>query len=350
MKAIVCPNYGSPDVLKFQEVEKPTLKDDEVLVKIHAAGVNAGDWHLMRADPFLIRLMSGLTKPKQPILGGDFAGQIEAVGKNVSQFKVGDEVFGASSNFGAFAEYVAVSENTIVLKPANMTFEQVAAVPTAAMTALQGLRDHGKITAGQKVLINGASGGVGSFAVQIAKALGAEVTGVCSTRKMNMVRSLGADHVIDYKKEDFSQSGQTYDLILGVGGYYPLASYKRALKPNGIYVMTGGETKQMFETMFLGSFMSMTSSKKITNFIQKISKQDLLFLKELLEQGKLSPVFDKSYPLADVPKAIAYLESGKAKGKLVIKIERTAAPTFTKPNSENVLASESVYTYNAAMQ
>ncbi len=347
MKAIVCPRYGSPDVLKFQDVAKPSPKDDEVLVKVHAAGVNAGDWHLMRADPFLIRLMVGLTKPKQPILGGDFAGQIEAVGKNVSHFKVGDDVFGASSNFGTFAEYVAVSENAIVLKPKNMTFEQVAAVPTAAMTALQGLRDHGKIKAGHKVLINGASGGVGSFAVQIANALGAEVTGVCSRGKMDMVRSLGADHVIDYEKEDFTKTGQQYDLILGVGGYYPLADYKRALKPNGIYVMTGGETKQMFETMFLGSFMSMTSSKKITNFIQKISKQDLLFLKELLEQGKVSPVIDKSYPLADVPKAITYLESGKAKGKLVIKIEPTAAPTFTEPNSENVQAS---YTYNAGMQ
>lgn len=325
MKAIVCPTYGSPDILKFQDVAKPTPKDDEVLVKIHAAGVNAGDWHLMRADPFLIRLMFGLTKPKQPILGGDFAGQVEAVGKNVSQFQVGDEVFGASPSFGAFAEYVAVPEDAIVLKPANITFEQAAAVPMAAMTALQGLRDHGKIQAGQKVLINGASGGVGSFAVQIAKALGAEVTGVSSGGKLDMVRSIGADHVIDYKKEDFSQSGQQYDLILGVGGYYPLASYKRALKHGGIYVMTGGETKQMFETMFLGSFMSMTSSKKITNFIQKINQNDLAFISELLEQGKLSPVIDKSYPLADVPKAIAYLESGKVKGKLVISQSKTQA-------------------------
>ncbi|MCA9838204.1 MAG: NAD(P)-dependent alcohol dehydrogenase [Trueperaceae bacterium] len=320
MKAIVCPSYGSPDILEFQDVTKPSPKDNEVLVKIHAAGVNAGDWHLMRADPFLIRLMFGFTKPKQPILGGDFAGQVTAVGKNVSQFKVGDEVFGASSKFGAFAEYVAVSENTIVSKPTNMTFEQVAAVPTAAVTALQGLRDHGKIKAGQKVLINGASGGVGSFAVQIAKALGAEVTGVCSSGKMNMVRSLGADHVIDYKKEDFTKTGKQYDLILGVGGYHPLSAYKRALKPNGIYVMTGGKTKQMFETMSLGSLLSMTSSKKITNFIVKINNQDLLFLTELLEQGKLSPVIDKSYPLTDVPKAIAKLESGKVKGKLVIKV------------------------------
>ena len=336
MKAIVCPTYGSPDVLKFQDVAKPSPKDDEVLVKIHAASVNAGDWHLMRADPFLMRLIFGLTKPKQPILGGNFAGQIEAAGKNVTQFQVGDEVFGASPSFGAFAEYVAVPENAIVLKPANVSFEQAAAVPTAAMTALQGLRDHGKIQARQQVLINGASGGVGSFAVQIAKAFGAEVTGVCSTSKVDMVRSLGADYVIDYKKENFTQNGQQYDLILGVGGYHPLAAYKRALKPKGIYVMMGGDGKQMFDAMFFGPLMSMNNSKTITNFVQKISQQDLLFLKELMEQGKLSPVIDKSYPLADAPKAIAYLESGKAKGKLVIMVEPATAPAFTEPNVENV--------------
>ena len=339
MKAIVCPTYGSPDVLQFQDVAKPSPKDNEVLVKIHAASVNAGDWHLMRADPFLMRLIFGLTKPKQPILGGNFAGKVEAAGKNVTQFQPGDEVFGASPNFGAFAEYVAVPENAIVLKPANVSFEQAAAVPTAAMTALQGLRDHGKIQAGQQVLINGASGGVGSFAVQIAKALGAEVTGVCSTSKLDMVRSLGADYVIDYTQEDFTKTGQQYDLILGVGGYHPLAAYKRALKPKGIYVMTGGDGKQMFDAMFFGPLMSMTSSKTITNFVQKISQEDLLFLKELMEQGKLSPVIDKSYPLADVSKAIAFLESGKAKGKLVIKVEPTAAPAFTKLNAANAQVS-----------
>ena len=344
MKAVVCPTYGSPDVLKFQDVAKPSPKDDEVLVKVHAAGVNAGDWHLMRADPFLIRLMIGLTKPKQPILGGDFAGKVEAVGKNVTQFQVGDEVFGASANFGTFAEYVAVAQDAAVLKPDTMSFEQVAAVPTAAMTALQGLRDHGKIKAGQKVLINGASGGVGSFAVQIAKALGAEVTGMCSAAKTDMVRSIGADHIIDYTKESFTDSGQQYDLILGVGGYYPLAAYKRALKPNGIYVMTGGETKQMFEAMFLGSITFMTSSKKVTNFIQKISQKNLLFLKELMEQGKLSPVIDKSYLLADAPKAIAFLESGKAKGKLVIKVEPKTVQAFTEP------VTESGYRYNAEVR
>lgn len=339
MKAIVCPTYGSPDVLELQEVATPTPKDDEVLVKIHAASVNAGDWHLMRADPFLIRLAFGFTKPKHSILGGDLAGTIEAIGKNVTQFQVDDEVFGSSPTFGAFAEYVAVPEKALVVKPANMTFEQVAAVPTAAMTALQGLRDHGKIQAGQKVLINGASGGVGSFAVQIAKALGAEVTGVCSTSKMDMVQTIGADHVIDYKKEDFTRTGQHYDLILGVGGYYPLADYKRALKPKGIYVMTGGETRQMFETMFLGSFMSMTGSKKITNFLEKANQKDLVFVKELLESGKVTPVIDKGYPLSQVPEAIGYLEEGRAKGKIVINVAPKIVPTFTEPATEDIAES-----------
>ena len=320
MKAIVCPTYGSPDVLEFREVTKPTPEDDEVLVKIHAAGVNAGDWHLMRADPFLIRLAFGFTKPKHPILGGDLAGQIEAVGRNVTQFHVGDAVFGSSARFGAFAEYVAVPESALVSKPANMTFEQAAAVPTAAVTALQGLREHGRIQAGQEVLINGASGGVGSFAVQIAKALGAEVTGVCSTSKLDMVRSLGADHVIDYRVEDFSDRGRQYDLILGVGGYYPVASYRRALKPEGVYVMTGGETRQMFETMFLGSFLSMTGSKKMTNYMVKSSQEDLAFVKGLLEAGEVRPVVDRSYSLREVPAAIRDLEAGRAKGKLVINV------------------------------
>ena len=320
MKAIVCPTYGSPDVLEFREVPKPTPEDDEVLVKIHAAGVNAGDWHLMRADPFLIRLAFGLTKPKHPILGGDLAGQIEAVGRNVTQFHVGDAVFGSSARFGAFAEYAAVPESALVSKPANMTFEQAAAVPTAAVTALQGLREHGRIQAGQEVLINGASGGVGSFAVQIAKALGAEVTGVCSTSKLDMVRSLGADHVIDYTVEDFTDRGRQYDLILGVGGYYPVASYRRALKPEGVYVMTGGETRQMFETMFLGSLLSMTGSKKMTNYMVKSNQDDLVFVKGLLEAGNVRPVVDRSYSLREVPAAIRDLEAGRAKGKLVIHV------------------------------
>lgn len=320
MKAIVCPTYGSPDVLEFREVTKPTPGDDEVLVEIHAAGVNAGDWHLMRADPFLIRLMFGFGKPKHPILGGDFAGRVEAVGGDVTRFQVGDEVFGSSATFGAFAEYAAVPERALVPKPATVTFEQAAAVPTSAVTALQGLRDHGKLQAGHEVLINGASGGVGSFAVQIAKALGADVTGVCSTSKVDMVRSLGADHVIDYTKEDFTAKGKQYDLILGVGGYHPLSSYRRALKPEGIYVMAGGETKQMFETMVLGSLMSMTGSKKMTNYIVRSNPEDLAFVGDLLEAGKVRPVIDRSYSLRDVPDAIRYLEAGRAKGKLVIDV------------------------------
>ena len=229
MKAIVCTKYGSPDVLKFEEVQKPVPGDDEVLIKVHAAAANAGDWHLMRADPFMIRLMYGLQKPKHEILGTDVAGCVEAIGKNVTQFQPGDEVFGnmSSPGFGAFAEYVCAPENSIALKPSNITFENAAAVPSAAGTALQALRDKGQIQSGQKVLINGASGGVGTFAVQIAKAFGAEVTAVCSTGNMEMVRSIGADHVIDYTKEDFTQNGQQYDLIIAAYGYHPISDYKR---------------------------------------------------------------------------------------------------------------------------
>ena len=325
MKVIVQTKYGSPDVLKLSEVTKPTPKDNEVLIKVHAASVNAGDWHLMRADPFLIRLMYGLTKPKHPTLGSDVAGIVEAVGKNVIQFKPRDGVFGdiSTSGLGAFAEYVAVPETTLVLKPDNLTFEQVAAVPVAAVTALQGLRDHGKIQPGQKVLINGASGGVGTFAVQLAKAFGADVTGVCSASKMDLVRSLGADHVIDYTQEDFTQNGQPYDLILGVGGFHPLAAYKRTLSSGGRFVMTGGETKQMFQTMLLGPWMSMRGNKKLMNYLAKPNQKDLRFIKELLESGKLTPAIDRCYPLAEVPEAIRYLESGRAKGKVVISLKRT---------------------------
>ncbi len=249
MKAMVITKYGPPDVLELQEVAKPAPKDDEVLIKVRAASVNAGDWHLMRADPFLVRLMYGLSKPNIKILGSDVAGQVEAVGQNVTQFSLGDEVFGdlSESGLGAFAEYVCAPEHALALKPATLTFEEAAATPLAAVTALQGLRDHGHIRAGHKVLINGASGGVGTFAVQLAKHFGTEVTGVCSTKKAEMVRSLGADHVIDYIKEDFTQKGERYDLILGIGGYHALTEYKRALHPEGRYVMTGGATKQMFQ-------------------------------------------------------------------------------------------------------
>ena len=268
MKAIVVHKYGSPDVLQLKEVAKPTPKDDEVLVKVHAASVNAADLHFLRGKPFLMRLMGyGLLKPKNTILGADIAGRVEAVGSNVKQFQPGDEVFGdlSGSGWGGFAEYVCASEDALVLKPANMTFEQAAAVPIAAVTALQGLRDKGHIQPGQKVLINGASGGVGTFAVQIAKSFGAEVTAVCSTRNVDMVRSIGADHVIDYTQEDFTKNGQRYDLIIAANGYHSISDYKRALSPKGTYVMTGGSATQMFQAMLLGPWISRTGSKKMGN-------------------------------------------------------------------------------------
>lgn len=323
MKAIVCTRYGSPDVLKFQEVETPTPDENEVLVEVRAASVNAGDWHLMRADPFLIRLMFGLFKPKHRILGSDLAGRVKAVGSRVTRFREGDEVFGetSSSGFGAFAEYVAVPEHALVRKPEHLAFEEVAAVPVATLTALQGLRDHGRVQPGDKVLISGASGGVGAFAVQLAKAFGAEVTGVCSTNKVDMVHSLGADFVIDYKEEDFTQNGERYDLILGVGGYHSLFAYKRALRPGGRYVMTGGEMKQMFEAMLIGPWLSMFGRKKLGNFIVKANREDLNTIREMLETRTLSPAIDRCYSLRKVPEAIRYLEAGRAAGKVVIRIE-----------------------------
>ncbi|MNI30550.1 alcohol dehydrogenase [compost metagenome] len=323
MKAIVYLKYGSPDVLQLKEVEKPTPNDDGVLIKIHAVSLNAGDWHLLRGDPFLLRLAAGLLKPKNTILGADIAGRVEAVGKNVKEFKPGDEVFGDISRFGwgGFAEYVSVPEQALVLKPANITFEEAAATTVAAVTALQALRDKGHIQPGQKVLINGASGGVGTFAVQIAKTFGAEVTGVCSTAKMEMVRSLGADHVIDYTKEDFTQNGQKYDLIIAANGYHPISDYKRALTPKGTYVMTGGSMAQMFQAILLGPWISMTGSKKMGNLMTKPNKKDLSFMKELLEAGKVVPVIDRCYPLSEAAEALRYLEKGHARGKIVITLE-----------------------------
>ncbi len=324
MKAIVHYKYGPPDVLNLEEVRKPTPKEDEVLVNVHAASANAADWHLLRADPFLVRIMGfGLLKPKNTILGADIAGRVEAVGRNVTQFQPGDEVFGdlSGDGFGGFAEYVCASEDALALKPANISFEEAAAAPLAAVTALQGLRDKGKIQPGQKVLINGASGGVGTFAVQIAKSFGAEVTGVCSTSKLDMVRSIGADHVIDYTQEDFTKNGQHYDLILAANGYHPISHYKRALSPNGIYVMTGGSGAQMFQAMLLGPIMSMTGSKKMGNTMAKPNKKDLALLAELLETGKVVPVIDRRYPLREVPEAIRHLEEGHARGKVVITLE-----------------------------
>ena len=321
MQAIVYHTYGSPDVLKLEEVETPTPKDNEILVKVHAAATAAGDWHLLRADPFLVRLMYGLLTPKYKILGADVAGRVEAVGRSVTQFQPGDEVFGDLSRcgFGAFAEYVAAPESAFALKPTNLTFAEAAAVPVSAVTALLGLRE-GNIQAGQQVLINGASGGVGTFAVQIAKAFGAEVTAVCSTSKVAMVRALGADHVIDYTQEDFTKNGERYELIMAANGYQPLSAYQRALTPQGRYVMTGGATAQMFEAMLLGAWRSKKGGQKLGNILVKPSQTDLQVMKELIEAGKVKPVIDRCYPLPGVPDAIRYVEAGHAKGKVVITV------------------------------
>ena len=330
MKAIVCTKYGSPDVLQLQEVAKPAPQDEEVLINIHAASINSRDWRRMRANPFFIRLMAGgLLKPKNPILGADVAGRVEAIGSNVKQFKPCDEVFGylpSATGRGTFAEYVCANEKAITLKPANLTFEQAASVPVAAMTALQGIRDNGNLQPGQKVLINGASGGVGTFAVQIAKAFGAEVTAVCSTRNLEMARSLGADHVIDYKVEDFTRNGQRYDLILAVNGYHPISDYLRALSPEGIHVVAGGSMIQLFQAALQGRRTSKARSQKtyVASLVQ--SQKDLVFMKELLESGKVVPVIDGCYPLSKTAEAFRYFEKVHARGKVVITVEHDNKP------------------------
>jgi len=323
MKAIVYRCYGSPDVLEFADVEKPTPADDEVLVKVVAASVNPLDWHYMRGSPYIMRLGSGLGAPNRTSMGVDFAGTIEAVGKNVKRFKPGDEVFGGRS--GAFAEYVAVPEDrALVLKPANMTFEQAASVPIAAITALQALRDKGKIEAGQKVLINGASGGVGTFAVQIAKSFGAEVTGVCSTRNLEMVRSIGADHVIDYKKEDYTESGERYDLIIDMVGNHGLLANRKALEPDGILVMVGG-AKGNWLAPLMGPIKALVLSpfvdQELGMILAQLRQDDLAILGDLMQAGKVTPVIDRRYRLREIPAAIRYSEEGHARGKIVIDLE-----------------------------
>jgi len=322
MKAIVYEKYGPPDVLHLKEVEKPTPKDNEVLIKVHAASVNSWDWGLLRGKPFVNRLMFGLLKPKIKILGVDIAGRVEAVGRNVKQFQPGDEVFGDISGcgWGGFAEYVCARENALALKPASMTFEEAAAVPQAAVLALQGLRDKRQIQPGQKVLINGAGGGAGTFAVQIAKSFGAEVTGVDSTSKLDMMRSIGADQVIDYTQEDFTKSEQRYDFILDFAAHHSIFDYKRALSPKGIYVMVGGSMARIFQAVFLGPLISMTGSKKMGILAHKPNK-DLDFMKELFEAGKVVPVIDRRYPLSEVAEALRYFGEGHAKGKVVITLE-----------------------------
>ena len=306
MKAVVYNKYGPPEVIQVQEEEKPTPKGDEVLIKIYTASVNAYDWHFLTADIFLIRFMgAGLFKPKYHRLGADVSGRIEAVGKSVTQFKPGDDVYGMIR--GSFAEYACSSEKDLVLKPSNLSYDEAAAVPMAGITALQGLRDEGKIQQGQKVLVNGASGGVGTYAVQIAKYYGAEVTAVCSTRNLDQARSIGADHVIDYTKEDFTQSGKLYDLIFAANGYHPLSAYKRALNPKGIYVMAGGTKAQIFQSILLSSLMSEKGGRKIGGVSAKRSQTDLAFLKEILEAGKVVPVIDRRYTLSEAADALRYL-------------------------------------------
>ncbi len=322
MKAIVCTKYEPPDVLQLKEVDKPTPKEEEALVKVHAASLNAADLEYLRGV-FVVRLLyQGLLKPKNTIPGSDVAGRIAAVGRNVKQFQPGDEIWGDLSyphSFGTLAEYVCIPENALRLKPASMTFEQAAAVPTAAVVALQNLRDKRPIQPGQKVLINGAGGGVGTFAVQLAKYFGAEVTGVDSTRKLDMLRSIGSDHVINYTQEDFTKSGQLYDLILDVVVHRSVFDYKRALNPKGIAVMIGGSMTRIFLNMLLGPFISMTGSKKIGLVKwEPNKKEDLVFLKELFEAGKVVPVIDRRYPLSEVAEAFRYLGEGHAQGKVVI--------------------------------
>jgi len=324
MKAIVRERYGPPDVLELRDVEIPTIDDDSILVRVRAAAVNAYDWHMMRGRPSLVRVVAGLRKPKSSAMGIDVAGQVEAVGKNVTQFRPGDEVFGSRS--GSLAEYVrGTSQSFLVPKPARLTFEQAAAVPMAGTTALQGLRDKGQIKPGQKVLINGASGGVGTFAVQIAKAFGAHVTAVCSTRNVEQAGSLGADEVIDYTKEDFTRGGKRYDLILDVAASGPLSSRRRVLEPSGILVGVGAaDTRYGMASLLAGlvetAVVSRFGKQKMPFFLAKNSKEDLMVLTELIETGKIRPVIDRTYPLRETAEAIRYLETGHARAKVVITV------------------------------
>lgn len=319
MKAMIYTQYGSPDVIQFKEVEKPTPKDNEVLIKVHAASVNAGDLHYLRGMPWLFRLAAGLLKPKNIFLGADVAGRVEAVGKNVTQFQLGDEVFGdlSACGRGSLAEYVCASETAVVLKPADLSFEEAAAIPVAAVTALHGLQSRVQIQPGQKVLINGASGGVGTFAVQIAKVFGAEVTAVCSTRNLDRMRSIGADHVIDYTQEDFTRNGEIYDVIIDtVFGQASFDRCKQALQPKGLYVPVAGGPKEMMQMLWT----SLRGGKKVIAGPVSESKDDLVFLSELAEAGKLSVVIDRCYPLEQIAEAHRYVETGRKRGSVVITV------------------------------
>lgn len=319
MRAIVYEEYGSPDRLELREIEKPIPKDDEVLVKIHAASVNPLDRHSLRADPFFMRLMGlGLFKPKNKVLGADIAGTVEDIGKNVQQFKPGDAVFGGKGR-GGFAEYICLTEDELESKPENLSFEQAASVLVAGLTALQGLRDKGEIQQNQQVLINGASGGVGTFAIQIAKFFGAEVTAICSTSKTKIALSCGADHVIDYTQENFLENNQHYDLIFAPNGDNSISEYKSKLKAKGNYVTCGGSGRQIFSAFFFGFLLS-NKNHKIRPMVANINKKDLIVLRELLETSKVVPVLDNTYELSETADAIRHIESGHAKGKVIMKI------------------------------
>jgi NADPH:quinone reductase-like Zn-dependent oxidoreductase len=323
LKAITYHRYGSPEVLELQDVDEPVVRDDDVLVRVRAASANPRDWHFMRGLPAFMRLQFGLRNPKHSGLGSDVAGQVEAVGGNVTRFRPGDEVY-ADVVAGGFAELVSVPEAFLAPKPANLTFEQAAAVPLAALTALQGLRDHGRVQPGQRVLIIGAAGGVGSFAVQLAKWLGAEVTGVCSTRNLELVRSLGADHVIDYTREDVTRGGRKYDLVLQLAGTASPSDLRRALTPRGTLLLSSGESDgrligpvdRIVKALLLAPFVR----QRLVPFVAKRSGDDLRVVKELIEAGTVTPVVDRTYPLSDVPEAIRYLEEGHARGKVVVTL------------------------------
>jgi NADPH:quinone reductase-like Zn-dependent oxidoreductase len=323
MRAIVYYDYGSPDVLRIEDIEKPTVGDGDVLIRVRAASVNPLDWHFMRGTPYLLRILAGLRKPKDRRLGIDVAGQVEAVGRNVTQFKPGDEVFGACR--GSFAQYASTSEAALAMKPNNVTFEQAASVNVAALTALQGLRDKGRIQSGQRVLINGAAGGVGTFAVQIAKSFGADVTGVCSTKNVEMVRSIGADRTIDYTQEDFTKGGQRFDLIFDCVGNHSLTACRRVLNPKGIYIAVGGPSgRWMIGVMvraIIAPVLSLFVGQKLIMALMRRSKEDLIIMRELMKNGKVTPVIDRSYRLSEVPEAIRYLEKGHARGKVAITVD-----------------------------
>jgi NADPH:quinone reductase-like Zn-dependent oxidoreductase len=322
MRAIVHQRYGSADLLELREVDKPTVEVDQVLVRVHAASVNPADWHVMTGTPYLGRVQMGVRRPRSEVLGTDFAGTVEAVGENVTEFKAGDEVFGART--GAFADYLPVGqERAVALKPHNLTFEEAAAVPIAGFTALQGLRDKGRIRAGHEVLINGASGGVGTFAVQIAKSFGATVTGVCSTRNVDIVRSLGADEVVDYTRDDITRIGRRFDLIFDIAGNHSLRACRRMLKPTGTYVLVGapkGRWVRPVPRLLNAVALSLVGRRRMVGFLAKANKNDLLALKELLEAGKLRPVIDRRYTLSEIPEALRYVGEGHSQGKNVVTV------------------------------